>query len=190
MEQEKCLESETLWTLYLSSQMPVEQRPWFVLQVLCPMTALLLVLSFSMPFHSFKPVIFPVNEATQTPRITQGQSNVALNISRDGASTTSVGNLCQGLTTSTVKNAMHMLWIRNQTLQFMLSGKQESPLASIPQPEILTGTCSTRAKLTNPASCRISYAWKQAHTTNQGILQNTQFFNYSIFFPHLQQCSY
>lgn len=39
------------------------------------------------------------------------------------------------------------MWKRNKTLLFTLSGKQESPLANISQPEILAGAYSTQAKL-------------------------------------------
>ena len=37
-------------------------------------------------------------------RLLRAPSNLAWNVSRDGASTTSLGNLCQCLTTLTVKN--------------------------------------------------------------------------------------
>jgi len=43
-------------------------------------------------------------DISNSARLLIALSNVTLNVSRDGASTTPLGNLCQGFTTLTVKN--------------------------------------------------------------------------------------
>jgi len=52
---------------------------------------------------SFQPPAMGRDTSHQT-RLLKAPSNLALNTAREGAATASLGNLCQGLTTLTVKN--------------------------------------------------------------------------------------